>query len=286
MGRFTQQLQCLGEEYLIRDIDYISSEIQDKIFNEAIEKIVRRDDSIFKPHMDIETFPEEREKILKSIPILPNSKNIKICCSWHGTSSNVSKLIIKNGFSSLAKLDEGWFGKGIYFSNFPQYSIKYTTSVEDPCLILCYTVLENPFPVVFGERERFKGKPNYTTTVKQTTVFYGSHYVPIKDFLPPPIGEKGDSDELVIFQENHILPKWIIHLEKKKSSSSNIQVQKSDGIDINRLVKDNSEMDVNRLDKDNSEMDVNRLDKDNSEMDINRLDKDNSEMDINRLEIH
>jgi hypothetical protein len=101
---------------------------------------------------------------------------------------------------------------------------------------LSYVLLANPYPVIFDDAPakntlKFYSKGNYK--------HYGSHYVPVipygeetstMDFRPPAIGKvdnrfhlqvKGQShkyDEIVVFQEPHILPKFIIHLQKKLQS--------------------------------------------------------------------
>jgi len=59
----------------------------------------------------------------------------------------------------------------------------------------------------------FKGKANYKN--------YGCHYVPVvnckgADYRPPEPGKKSTEplyDEIVIFQEAHILPFGLIHLK-------------------------------------------------------------------------
>lgn len=119
---------------------------------------------------------------------------------------------------------------GIYFTTSPEYALRYCKPSE--CLIYCYLILSNPFPVIHDDatspapsKLRFLGKSNHKN--------YGCHYVPIHhyegmDFRPPAKGNKlvlillvidifkGEQykyDEIVIFQEQHILPKYIVHLQ-------------------------------------------------------------------------
>lgn len=86
------------------------------------------------------------------------------------------------------------FTLGIYFSSNAGYSCRYGPQ-NNLCLILCYAVAHNPYPVIFDDAPStsqlsFIGKANYK--------HYGSHYVPVipygdekstKDFRPPPIGD-------------------------------------------------------------------------------------------------
>ena len=72
---------------------------------------------------------------------------ISILPLWHGTTLNSTNLIKKEGFYPLQKTDEGYFGKGIYLSNSAQYSGRnYGKS-----LILCWTIVSNPYPVIFSD---------------------------------------------------------------------------------------------------------------------------------------
>lgn len=107
------------------------------------------------------------------------------------------------GFASLAKLDEGWFGKGkmllvmtfplgIYFTSHPEYALRYCKPSE--CLIMCYLIVTNPYPVIYDDATststlKLYGKGNYK--------HYGCHYVPVvpygnesstMDFRPPQKG--------------------------------------------------------------------------------------------------
>lgn len=49
-----------------------------------------------------------------------------IICA-HGTTLETGLSIARNGFATLASLDAGYFGKGIYFSTFATYTIPYVS---------------------------------------------------------------------------------------------------------------------------------------------------------------
>ncbi len=101
-----------------------------------------------------------------------HNRGVEIVRAWHGTSYKIARSIMVNGFASLAILDEGWFGKGIYFTTHPEYldcaltlhfsllyyiyAMRYTSEKQDPCIILCYLILFNPYPVVFQDAVRLK----------------------------------------------------------------------------------------------------------------------------------
>lgn len=50
---------------------------------------------------------------------------VQILRAWHGTSLEQAHKILKTGFANLAILDDGWFGKGIYFSTNPEYLLSF-----------------------------------------------------------------------------------------------------------------------------------------------------------------
>eukprot|EP00026_Physarum_polycephalum_P000707 Phypoly_transcript_00708.p1 GENE.Phypoly_transcript_00708~~Phypoly_transcript_00708.p1 ORF type:complete len:1240 (+),score=205.52 Phypoly_transcript_00708:184-3903(+) len=166
-------------------------------------------------YVDESSFSPDRQRVYNSIKLLPQVKHnrgVQIIRAWHGTTYPVARSIMEHGFGSLAVLDEGWFGKGIYFTSFPEYAERYCTSKQDPCLILCYLVIFNPYPLVYedaADQLIFEGKGNYRN--------FQSHYVPVSkysevDFRPPKPGTTPEFDEIVIFQESHILPHAIIKL--------------------------------------------------------------------------
>jgi hypothetical protein len=70
-----------------------------------------------------ESNPQERTRVLKSIKDLAgkvqHNRNLSIVGVWHGTTVDKAEWIMQTGFANLGLLDEGWFGKGIYFTSFP-----------------------------------------------------------------------------------------------------------------------------------------------------------------------
>jgi len=198
---------------------------------------MRQKESIFQPALQKESNSAERMKYLKEIEKISkqvnHNRDVKIIKCWHGTTIQKANKILDFGFANLATLDEGWFGKGIYFSSFPEYSLSYCKDKSDPCLILCYVILSNPYPIIYDDAPTkttlfHLGKGNYRT--------YGSHYVPIVhyggvDFRPPRIGENHKFDEVVIFQESHILPKFLVHFapnpQIQSISNSNLNSKKN-----------------------------------------------------------
>jgi len=125
----------------------------------------------------------------------------------HGTDLEIAWGIATNGFAALATIDAGYYGKGIYFTSYAEYTIPYCCSKATPCLIICLMLPGNPYPVTEHPMESpktFMGKP--------TMSGYQSHYVvttpsgmPVEDF-----GSPSQYDELVIGQEAQVVPLFIV----------------------------------------------------------------------------
>jgi hypothetical protein len=54
------------------------------------------------------------------------------------SASHWSEKIAQTGFASLSTLDDGYFGKGIYFTTSLNYSLPYAYNKEQPVVILSY----------------------------------------------------------------------------------------------------------------------------------------------------
>lgn len=153
--------------------------------------------------------------IIHSIEVICNSKLIrqynekraamghgkkKITEEWgfHGTSEEYIDSIAEQGFKHpdeldhVDKLDDGFFGKGIYFSMYSDYAMYYSVERNSSKILLCKLLTGK----VYHCDERMDGK----SLVKG----YDSHYSP-----------KGN--EIIIFNSHQILPRYIIEFEERES---------------------------------------------------------------------
>lgn len=139
--------------------------------------------------------PYNRDLVLPLIPVL------------HGTDYTTAECIAQTGFAALSSLDEGYYGKGIYFTTSLSYTLIYACAKRRPAVILSYINMGNPYPVT--ERhdgpKSFKGaaiKSGYNSHVVRTSK-RGFIYQEADDVL---------CDEFVIPQESQILPAFIVEL--------------------------------------------------------------------------
>lgn len=92
----------------------------------------------------VKTFNAAKFKLAKRHGMLPES--MKPVLLFHGTSDANMENIIKTNFL-ISKVgsttDMGWYGKGIYFSEFPGTSISYSRG--NPFLLLCLVFVGKAF---------------------------------------------------------------------------------------------------------------------------------------------
>lgn len=133
-----------------------------------------------------------------------------IIVGCHGTGFRTAESICETGFASLSKNDEGWYGKGIYFTSCPAYCLPYMFSRQRPSIVLSYVIPGNVFPVT----EDRNGKASLCGSALQQG--YSCHYVcvtqggeVVEDLSECPC------DEIVVPQESQILPMYIIEVREE-----------------------------------------------------------------------
>ncbi len=56
-------------------------------------------------HLQRKGYSRKRDESIKVVPL------------WHGTADSVVRNVCETGFAALATTDDGYFGKGLYFTN-------------------------------------------------------------------------------------------------------------------------------------------------------------------------
>lgn len=119
-----------------------------------------------------------------------------------GTKEENIPLISTQGFRVLSQKDTGWYGKGIYFTQLPNYGEFYINNClsehgESFSLVLSWILMGRPFPVV-AKMDGAGCMPGYD-----------SHFCLVKGFTPCAENEDPTGDEIVIFQPAQVLPRYI-----------------------------------------------------------------------------
>ena len=137
-----------------------------------------------------------------------DSTPVTILPVCHGTSSLVAEKICETGFATLSSVDQGWYGKGMYFTSYASYCIPYISCKKDPCVIIAWVIPGNIYPVL----EQHTSANNLVGCALKNG--YQSHFV-----LTDAKGEcvtsnncKSLYNELVITQEAQVVPLCLVYL--------------------------------------------------------------------------
>jgi len=136
-----------------------------------------------------------------------NDGKVPIIPFIHATNYSTARNIAQTGFASLCKLDEGFYGKGIYLTNKAKYALAYIMGASKPSIIIAYVLPGNAYPVIEFPRaeDSLLGQPilpSYDSHIVCVTSAGTPVKRPIEDFFL----------ELVIDQEARVLPAFIISL--------------------------------------------------------------------------
>lgn len=132
----------------------------------------------------------------------------RILLAFHGTTETAAERITKGNFSrrkiSTNTKNDGWFGKGFYFSERAYTALGYQAGNGSTTLLASLVVVENTFecPLPDDWRNPYHGK--------ECKAGYDSHYSP---------GRK----ELVVFSPQQILPCFLLRLNTNVIFSNSFQ---------------------------------------------------------------
>jgi len=145
-----------------------------------------------------------------------NSKTTELTPSvfgmCHGTSLDVVWNICQNGFTTVSTIDQGWYGKGVYFTSSKEYAYAYSKS-SPKVMILALVIPGNIYPVIEHPQkdESYMGAACRSGYQAHGTIVSGS----TKEFGYPI--NKGWTekkyDELVVFQDAQAIPKYVIYFD-------------------------------------------------------------------------
>jgi len=127
----------------------------------------------------------------------------------HATCLKKATKILVTGFASISIIDKGYYGKGMYFSSSALYTIPYCLYAPDPCIIICFLLPGNPFPVIENPStsENLIGSPIISG--------YQSHYIvtSMNGFPSPDENKSRKFNEILIDQESQVVPIFLVELD-------------------------------------------------------------------------
>lgn len=137
-----------------------------------------------------------------------------------GTSENAAYRIIKNGFGTVASLNDGWYGKGMYFTSVMKYASHYARfSSSNGCKIFLmslvipgnvYPATENAFVPDSKSPTGYSDNP-FGLKGKAPKTGYQSHYVLVNNFHPVSKVNNMDGDEMGVFEGWQTLPLFLVY---------------------------------------------------------------------------
>jgi len=144
--------------------------------------------------------------------------NVKIVPVWHGTSREYLDSIFKTGFANLAKIDAGFYGKGIYGAHEAEYSYQqYALRNGDKAILLLnWMAIYSAYPVIDGDTQKFIMTDPKTKKEVATGNYsnYDAHFIPVAPYHPCKVNQDHINTEIVTFEEAACLPRYVIELQK------------------------------------------------------------------------
>ncbi|MGD0465818.1 MAG: pentapeptide repeat-containing protein [Gammaproteobacteria bacterium] len=219
--------QTLVNNYEIDKIYLISDQSAELAFSANLALLSHRTTNTeYQPHWLQENNPSLRVKIQAMLDEKSYNSilapGIKLVPLWHGTGPNQASGIVTAGFASLAIVDSGYFGKGLYGTSNAEYAYRVYASgynKGNEILLLSWYATQNSYPVIFGDLEKLKGHANYQN--------YDSHFIPVvpesqdkhehgteDTYLPINDEQTAVYQEFVAFQTVQVLPRYILSLKE------------------------------------------------------------------------
>jgi len=193
------------------------------IYNPTLVSVFAGTFTVFKSRMFTPVFQSATWKRNDSTGarafVLQNYHDFVSRCPWndddtpaiipvaHGTNAHTGYAICQTGFASLSLLDQGFYGRGIYFSTKALYTYPYFATKKEPAIIVSFLLPGNPYPVI----EHHKSKETLLGAAIKPG--YNSHYVLTEsngDVYSDP--SKEIFDEIVIGQESQVVPVYLVEI--------------------------------------------------------------------------
>jgi len=181
-----------------------------------------------------------REAVLaqlnNSVKNISGEERANLILGWHGGCPVPYKVAANNFLfdeNEVKKTDGGYFGNGIYFTQFLSYSDKYMKLKEKQHkivpgapLILSWVLMGNAYPVI--EKATVKGDPNSLFGCSRK-----DGYVCVKDIDPSnpnnlvyqpcnPLVDTPDYDEVVVFSKKQVLPRYLVYYSRIDAANNNV----------------------------------------------------------------
>ena len=162
-----------------------------------------------------------------------------------GTSENAAHRIAKNGFGTVATLDHGYYGQGMYLTSRMAYAAGYAyNAVKDEkgkplVFVVCLVIPGNPLPISEPPHTENQ-QPNPTGFLgKPCWPGYESHYTTV-DVSGDPLKEPHTAvspDELVVFSPSQVLPLFLVYTDRHSEFSMALSLVSFFVVDVAKIAQ-------------------------------------------------
>ena len=138
--------------------------------------------------------------------------HVKLLPMWHGTSEAAAHSICEMGYVNLATTDGGFFGGGIYSAHEAEYAYRVYSN-NSGVVLLNWVASYSAYPTIRDDEAQDERKYRR----------YDARFVPVVpaskksdevNYLATKPGEKHTYTEMVVFQRNQCLPRYLVRLVK------------------------------------------------------------------------
>ncbi len=165
-----------------------------------------------------------RSSVIKSIDEKKKptqSKNVYTLTAFHATKTQFQSAVLRSGLHALAKTDQGYFGQGIYFTTYPEYSVLYGGR-EGGVILICEIAFRTLFPV--ATCDELMGRP-----IKTGFDGHAVHVVPKTDnpkemmYVCRAPEQKAKFDEIVVHDASQTVIRYVLEYKPKTHFAAEIK---------------------------------------------------------------
>lgn len=142
--------------------------------------------------------------------------HVKIMPTWHGTSAGAIESICETGYANLATTDSGFFGKGIYTAHEAEYA--YRVYSKGGPIVMNWNAFFLAYPVIHGDMDELMGASNFSNSDAHFVPVVPRHPHDMVNYVPTKPNQVHRYSELVVFQANQCLPRYVVTLQKREIS--------------------------------------------------------------------
>lgn len=199
--------------YDLEKVEIVFNPVFKSLFVNTMDLLEQRASStVFASTWEKEKDSSIRKVVHHTLQVIANQfssghNTVKVIPMFHGTRKEAIDGILKTGYANLATTDSGFFGKGLYFTSYPEYAFKV---YGDGTLLFNWVAIFSAYPV--SPNDDLNGKSNMSN--------YDAHYALVKPknpdnpdekyFISIQDHEKPKYDELIVFDASHIFPQYIV----------------------------------------------------------------------------